>query len=177
MNKKIVFALFALILVLVPLYLIYSSEAILENGHEHKLRFQGYDPLDPFRGKFIRLNYNFEVKCEKGLKEGDFAFVQLEKDSTGFSHFSFVTKHKPKHSDYIKCNVVYTFSDYATIHIENIGKYFINENKAKKAEELLTKFVNENSEDTYASIRVLDGECRLEEVYVNGKPLKEVIGN
>jgi hypothetical protein len=30
---------------------------------------------------------------------------------------------------------------------------------------------------TYATIRVLDGECRLEEVYVNGKSLKTYFKN
>ena len=44
--------------------------------------------------------------------------------------------------------------------------------KAKSAEELLMESVQIDSNGAYATIRVLNGECRLEEVYVKGKPLK-----
>lgn len=172
MNKKLIFISFALLLVLVPFYIIFNSESILENGHQHKLRLEGYDPFDPFRGKYIRLNYDFDSPCEKGFKDGDEGFVVLEKDVTGFSHFSMVTKQQPKHSDYIKCKVNYVFDDKCVIAIENIGKYFINENKAVDAEKLLTNIAENDVDKTYATIRVLDGECRLEEVYVKDKPLK-----
>jgi uncharacterized membrane-anchored protein len=175
--KKAVFLTFALVLIAVPIYIIYSSEAILEKGHQHKLQLEGYDPFDPFRGKYLMLNYDFNSPIEKGMKEGDKGFVVLEKDQQGFSHFSMVTVEKPTSDDYIKCQVKYVYGDRAEIEIANIGKYFINESKAKRAEAILMKAVENKTNTTYATIRVLDGECRLEEVYVNGKSLKTYFKN
>lgn len=172
MSKKIIFFVFALVLIAVPIYIIFSSEAILEKGHQHKLHLEGYDPFDPFRGKYLMLNYDFSSPCEEGMKEGDNGYVVLEKDETGFSHFAMVTFQKPNHSDYVKCKVKYVYDNKAEIEVANIGKYFINEAKAKSAEDLLVEAVQGNSEGAYAIIRVLDGECRLEEVYIKGKPLK-----
>ena len=84
---------------------------------------------------------------------------------------------KPSSDDYIKCQVKYVYGDRAEIEIANIGKYFINESKAKRTEAILMKAVENNMNTTYATIRVLDGECRLEEVYVNGKSLKTYFKN
>lgn len=172
MKKKVVFLVFALVLIAVPIYIIFSSEAILEKGHQHKIHLEGYDPFDPFRGKYLMLNYDFSTPCEEGMKEGDEGFAVLEKDETGFSHFAMVTFQKPNHSDYVKCTVKYVYDNEAEIEVANIGKYFINESKAKRAEKILIRAVQTNLDDAYATIRVLDGECRLEEVYVNGKTLK-----
>ena len=177
MNKKIVFLVFAVVLIAVPIYIIYSSESILEKGHQHKIHLEGYDPFDPFRGKYLMLNYDFSTPCEEGMKEGDEGYAVLEKDETGFSHFAMVTFQKPNNSDYVKCKVKFAIGNNAEIEVANIGKYFINESKAKSAEELLMESVQIESEEAYATIRVLDGECRLEEVYVKGKPLKSYFSN
>src|SRR3989338_2601520 len=78
-TKKIIFAVFALVVVLIPIYLIFQSEDVLTNGHQHKLRLEGYDPFDPFRGKFLRLRFESSVPCESDIKTGDQGFVLLEK--------------------------------------------------------------------------------------------------
>ncbi|MEN9997322.1 MAG: hypothetical protein RI922_312 [Bacteroidota bacterium] len=172
MSKKIIFFVFALVLIAVPIYIIFSSEAILEKGHQHKVKLEGFDPFDPFRGKYLMLNYDFSVDCDQTMEEGDAGFVVLEKDENGFSYFSKVTIQAPIHDDYVKCTVYNVYNGKAEIQLDNIGKYFINESKAKSAEELLMESVQIDSNGAYATIRVLNGECRLEEVYVKGKPLK-----
>ena len=71
----------------------------------------------------------------------------------------------------------YVYGDRAEIEIANIGKYFINESKAKRAESILMKALENSTNAAYATIRVLDGECRLEEVYINEKALKAYFKN
>lgn len=175
-NKKILFGLFALIILSVPLIIILSSEDILENGHRHKLRLQGYDPFDPFRGKFLRLRYNNNVLCEENIKEGDKVYVTLEKDSLGFSSFAYASSEKPNHSDYVYTTVDYISSNnYARIETDNLSKYFINENKAHEAENLLLEYTRNNPDQIYAAIRVLDGEVRLEDIFIEETPLLEFL--
>ena len=168
---------FDLVILAIPLYIIFSSESILENGHRHKLRLQGYDPFDPFRGKFLRLRYNNDVPCDAELKEGDMAFVTFEQDADGFSFFAHASKVKPDHDDYLEAEIQYVYDSVAMIKVDNLTKYFINEDKAYEAENVLRDFTLLSEGHLYAAIRVLDGEARLEDIFVEDTPLLEYLDN
>ncbi len=174
-TKKIIFAAFALIIVLIPLYLIFKSEDVLKNGHQHKLRLQGYDPMDPFRGKFLRIRFENSVRCETGMKEGDLGFVLLEKDTSGFSHFSYVQKERPPHSDYVEAKIIMVYEGRAELDFDNLNKYFINEDQAGEAEEIIADFTRMAPDKIHLNIRVLDGEARIEDIIVKSKKLLDYI--
>jgi uncharacterized membrane-anchored protein len=174
-SKKIIFGVFAVIILMIPLYLILNSEDILENGHRHKIRLRGYDPFDPFRGKFLRLNYDSTIPCDIGLKDGEEAYILLEKDSLGFSHFAYAKSEKPDHDDYIKAELMYLYDGMANIKIDNLTKYFINEDKASEAEDVVQGFTRQRPNDIYVAVRVLDGEARLEDIFVEETPLLEYL--
>jgi len=170
-SKKLVFAIFACLIVLVPLTIILNSEDVLENGHRHKIRLRGYDPFDPFRGKYLRLSFDDRVPFTDALKEGELVFVLLEKDSLGFSYFSSAVKDRPKHTDYIQAQLKSIYEGKAQVKIDNLNKYFINEDKAAKAEEVMAKFTRNRPNELYLAIRVLDGETRIEDIFIREKPL------
>jgi len=174
-TKKIAFAAFALIVILVPMYLIFQSEDVLTNGHKHKLRLEGYDPFDPFRGKFLRLRFENNIPCDITLAAGDKGYVLLEKDSLGFSHFSFVQKSRPTHSDYVEAETQAVYGGRAEMNFDNLNKFFINEDKAKVAEDILADYTSMAPDKIYMTIRVLDGEARIEDIIVKAKTLLEYI--
>ncbi|MES2555658.1 MAG: GDYXXLXY domain-containing protein [Bacteroidota bacterium] len=176
-TKKIIFAAFALIIVLIPMYLIFQSEDVLTNGHQHKLRLEGYDPFDPFRGKFLRLRFENSIPCESDLKTGDQGFVLLEKDTSGFSHFSFVQKKRPSHSDYVEAKVMMVYGGKAEMDFDNLNKFFINEDKAKEAEEIMADYTRMAPDKIHLTIRVLDGEARIEDIIVKAKKLLDYIAS
>lgn len=175
MKKKFLFVLFALIILSIPLYLMITSEEVLENGNRHKIRLQAYDPFDPFRGKYLRVNYDNFISGDEDIKEGDDIYVTLEKDSTGYSQFSYAHKNQPEGNDYFKSHAEYVSGGSIEFRTDNISKYFINENKASEAETILQTFPRKNSDSIYVAIRVLDGEIRLEDIYVKEMPLLEYI--
>ena len=189
-TKKLIFLFFGLIILMVPVYLIFNSENVLENGRLHKLRLQGYDPFDPFRGKYLRLNYDNGVPCSESLKEGDNVYVTFETDSMGFSYFANASSERPNHDNYMKSTVTSSGFDSwwgdgsdawpeagATVGIEldNLTKYFINEDMASAAEEVVQDYQRDRPNDIYVAIRVLDGEARLEDIYVEETPLLEFL--
>ncbi|ASS49474.1 MAG: hypothetical protein A3D31_02855 [Candidatus Fluviicola riflensis] len=176
-TKKIIFAVFALVVVLIPIYLIFQSEDVLTNGHQHKLRLEGYDPFDPFRGKFLRLRFESSVPCESDIKTGDQGFVLLEKDTSGYSHFSMVQKKRPSHSDYVEAKVLMVYSGKAELDFDNLNKFFINEDKAKEAEEILADYTRMAPDKIHMTIRVLDGEARIEDIIVKAKKLLDYIAS
>ena len=172
MSKKIVFIGFALLILSIPIYLMISSENVLENGHRHKIQLRAYDPFDPFRGKYLRLNYDNSVRCDYNMEKGDAIYITLEKDSLGYSYFSYGSAEAPEDSgDYFKTRVKYMSSGLATFETDNISKYFINEDKATKAETIVQSYQRDNPDQIYVAIRILDGEIRLEDIYVEEAPL------
>ncbi len=173
-TKKIGFLAFALVILAIPVYLMMSSEAILEDGHRHKIRLEGRDPFDPFRGKFLRLNFNDEIACID-CSEGEEVYVLLEKGEDGYSFFSEGVKEKPTHSDYFKATVERVYLDRARVKIDTLTKYFINEDKAKKAEDILQSYTRQKPDEVYLAIRVLDGEARLEDIFIEETPFLEFL--
>lgn len=165
-TKKLLFAAYGLIILLVPFYLIVQSESILTDGHKHKIRLQGYDPNDPFRGKYLRLSLENNVPCESDVKMGSTGYVLLKKDSLGFSYFSNVQTKRPAHSDYIEAKVIFTYGGNATIDLDNMNKFFINEDQAKDAEEVVEDYTRQAPDKIWLNIRVMDGEARIEDIIV-----------
>lgn len=173
-NKKALFAVFALVILAVPLYIMISSDSILRDGHKHKLHLRGFDPFDPFRGKYLRLSYDNFIPCDENLEMGDKAYVSFEKDSLGFSRFAFAESEKPNHDDYYLGEVIYA-SGECRIKLDNIEKYFINEDLAEKAEDVVQDFTRNQPDDIYVEVAVMDGEMRLNDIFIKKQPLKEYL--
>src|SRR5690554_461138 len=59
-NKKFLFIAFILVAIIqlaVPAKMIWDKENVLKSGKEFKFETAPVDPTDPFRGKYIALNY------------------------------------------------------------------------------------------------------------------------
>lgn len=72
-NKNIIIILFLIVAVaqlFVPLQMIYNQEDIINTGKIVKFQCEPIDPNDPFRGKYITLNFKeSEIKVKK-IKTG-----------------------------------------------------------------------------------------------------------
>mgnify|MGYP000200154761 CR=1 FL=1 len=175
MKKKGLFIAFALLLIGIPIFLMIKSEDVLENGIRHKLRLRAYDPFDPFRGKYLRLNYDNTASCDPGLETGDACYITLKKGEDGFSTFEHMHQEKPETEDYFESRVLYAFDSTGTFKLDNMEKYFINESKAGHAERVVQDFQRKKPDDIYVAIRVMEGEVRLEDVYIQEVPLLEYL--
>lgn len=174
MSKKVIFIAFALLILSIPMYLMLNSERVLEDGYRHKIKLEAYDPFDPFRGKYLRINYDNNVSSEK-MEKGDNIYITLKKDSTGFSVFDQGTSTAPETDDYFKSKVLSSYGGNTRFKTDNISKYFINEDKAKKAEDIMFDYQRNHPDSIYVAIRVLDGEIRLEDIFIEETPLLEFI--
>lgn len=198
-NKKIIFLVFALAIIIVPIYVIVSSQDVLNNGTFYKFKPQAYDPIDPFRGKYLRVNYQTNnIPTKDDFKRGDEVFVSIGIDTLGFAFFEEAFKKAPIKGDYLSSKVIYG-SDLIQMRSEssvfrgesqtrntsregyvktvsinapdNMCKYFINEDYATKAE---TAYFKER-DNAYIGVRILDGSARLEDIYLQGMPLMEYL--
>lgn len=187
--KKGLFFAFAAIIILVPVYVAVSSQNVLNNGKLYKFKPMAYDPFDPFRGKFLRVNYETNnIRTKFDFEEGETAFVSIGVDEEGYAFFEEAFKTAPEKGDYLKTTIVWSGIDArlqreiemaieeddfslgsldtrssVSIKIpDNMNKFFINEDDALKAEKVFAR----QREDIYIGVRILDGKAGIEDIYV-----------
>jgi uncharacterized membrane-anchored protein len=176
-----IFILLVLVQWLVPGQLIWKKERILLTGKEFKFETEPVDPADPFRGRYISLNFKANIFTSlENLKSGEKIYVELDKDKNGFAKIKNVTSKLPTSgADFIEATVNYV--EYVTpnvtgntIHIEYpFEEYYLDEYKAPKAEELYRSSNRDNKQKTYAIVKVLNGDAVIKDVIINDRPLQD----
>lgn len=188
-TKKIIFLVYAALIVLIPIYIIGSSENTLSNGKAYKFRMEGRDPFDFWRGDFITINVqtdNIPTK-NKDWKQGDKVYLKIDVDDEGYAYFSEALKEAPSKGDYLVSSVGSSFnsglisirfgsteprSGSVDVKMPNhMGKYFINEEYSKKGEDVLEDARHQG----VVVVRVLNGNCRIEDVLVDGTPIMKYL--
>ncbi|MDF2594120.1 MAG: hypothetical protein K0R69_461 [Clostridia bacterium] len=137
-----------------------SYEAAARQGNAYKFKIEGYDPIDPLRGRY--LDYMIDTETIEDTL-GDYTgkcYITLAKDQEGYAYLDKVYKEKPKGVDYITANK-YGLDYYET----PFTKYYINEDIALKAEEM----IRNNREDSYVLVKIKNGKSIVEGLYVKDK--------
>lgn len=182
-NKVLlIFILVALLQLAAPLKMIYDKETVMSTGTEYKFRTAPIDPYDPFRGKYIILSFdanNFEVNNDTLWHQDDNIYVLLGVDSAGFARIVNVMKQEPLNDtpDYVKAKVQYAYDNKVTIEYD-FNKFYMEEGKAQKAEDLYRKansrWNNDTLQEAYALVSVKKGDAVIKDVIVNGKSVVEL---
>ena len=184
MKKIILISLFSITVIaqwLVPLQMIWHEEDIITQGKIYKFKTQPIDPTDPFRGKYITLNYELNQYVTKdtswyGHTE---AYVYLKNDSLGFAAIDQVSKVKLEQStlDYIKVEDVSFYEYSQTLHFDfPFNRFYMEEHKAKPAESIVSRRRRENDSIlTYAKVAVKDGRAALIDVMVNDMSIADFV--
>ena len=196
--KKGLFFAFAVIIILVPVYVAVSSQNVLNNGKLYKFKPMAYDPFDPLRGKFLRVEYQTNnILTKFDFEDDETAFVSIGVDKEGFAFFEEAFKKAPKNVDYLETTIRSTginrrlrqeveaaFNDEdfdinkmdtrSSVRIripDNMNKYFINEDDALRAEKVMFK----ERANIYIGVRILDGEARLDNIFVYNQGILEYL--
>ncbi|MCY7409645.1 MAG: GDYXXLXY domain-containing protein [Chitinophagales bacterium] len=181
------FSLIALLIVavaqlFVPSKMIMDHESILVKGNEFKFKTEPIDPADPFRGKYIRLNFEateFNVGKEADWESRETVYVILENDEKGFAKIINVAKEIPAvEMQYVKATVSYLSQEDSvnTLWIKYpFDKFYMEESKAPDAETVYREAAIDTNQVAYAVVRVLNGEAVLSDVMIDGKSIKAVV--
>ena len=184
MNNKIIlpaFILIALVQLYVPARMIWNKEKVLDIGTVYKFKTVPIDPNDPFRGKYIILNFEgntFQVENKNDWTRGEYIYVYLIKDINGFAQINSVTKEKlTVNQDFIKTKVRYVARDSSNrITVEYpFNRYYMEESKAYEAGLTYRQFQKDTTNLTYALVSIKNGEAVLKDVLINGTPIREIV--
>lgn len=183
MSKTIILVLFAATCLahwFVPGKMISDRERVLREGKTYKFRTEPIDPSDPFRGKYITLNFeenSVEVPDPKEWEKAGNIYVSLA-DSGGFARITKASMYEPEGTDYIKATIDWVDSyrpPYRVWIKYPFERFYLEESKANKAEHVSRINRNDSTTVVYAVVNVLDGTAALKDVVINDRSIVDVV--
>lgn len=172
------FALTLLAQLAMPLHTIFQSEQVLKNGRVYHFKTRPVDPADPFRGRFVQLEFEadrVEMYAHESWQSGQKLYATLGVDSEGYATVYDLLETTPDWQvDYLEVSLQSIYGkDPATAHINlPFDRYYMEENKAPIAEENYAKALSLGAV-VYARVRVREGKGVLDGILVNDVPIEE----
>lgn len=180
-TKHLLLSAFAIVAVLqaaAPLKMIYDSEMTERQGTTYKFKTEPIDPTDPFRGKYITLNYDISTIPTKDTTwlRNEKVYVAFGRDTDGFAKVVDVSREEPESGDYVFTKVAYYYTD--DLHIDlPFDRYYMEESKAYDAEVAYRDYNRDtvNLKPAYALVAIKDGNAVLKDVIIGGIPIKDYV--
>lgn len=182
--KKITLILLAATFILqwfVPLNMIMQQEDILKEGTTFKFKTAPIDPNDPFRGKFVVLNYRANRVEETGDRQwfrGEPVYVVIQNDVNGFAEIARLEKVAPvNEKNYVKAEILRVWGENPSqITIKYpFERFYMEESKAPKAETMFRDLWRDSTITVYGLVVIKDGRAALEDVLVDGVSIREAV--
>lgn len=165
----------------VPGKMIYDSEHVIDEGIVYKFKTAPIDPSDPFRGKYITLNFQenfFQFQDSAEWQTGDEIFVAFKKDTAGFAIAENVSHIKPDSESYLRTTVDYVdyyHKDYKVWYKLPFDRYYLEESKASEAEKIYWQAQRDSAQVAYAVVSLGQGQAVLQGVFINDKPILDIV--
>ena len=160
--------------------MIYNSEKVIDEGTTYKFKTQPIDPSDPFRGKYITLNFDATsiVLDNSGHWEsGEEVYVTFTSDSAGFAKASGIFKEPPDSETYLKTSVNYinTYQHFEVFFNIPFDRFYLEESKASQAEQLYWQAESDTTQVAYGLVTIGKGRAVLTDVMINDKSVVDII--
>lgn len=186
-NKKLLLASFVTIVVVqlaIPAKMVYDHEEILISGKPYKFKMAPVDPIDPFRGKYLTLNFtnnNIDVENAKDWRYSEEMYALLAIGNDGYTKVINVSKAKPANNMlFVKAAIGFNRFNFLNRKDSNelfidypFNKYYIEESKAKEAEQAYRAAVRDTNKVNYAIVCIHEGEAVLKDLIINGTSIND----
>lgn len=183
-NKNSIITLFLFVVMaqlFVPAQMIYNQEDIINTGKIVKFQCEPIDPNDPFRGKYITLNFKesgIKVKNLKDWNRNETVFAKITTSQEGFAKIKSISKTEPTdNSIYLKLKINYIadYNNENTIYLDfPFNRFYMNENKAKNAEKVYAESTMDTTKIAYALVAAKNGEAVIKDVLIDNISIKEL---
>ena len=183
--RLLALAAVAAIQLAVPVAMIVGHERTLETGLQWRFRTEPVDPADAFRGRYLALAFAdtaAAVPAGVEIEAGDDVYVPLRRDAAGFAVLGPVALEPPATRDYLAVEVRWVDREQGAprAHVElPFGRLYLEEGVAPAAEKAYFEAVGRagapGARPAWALVRVLDGRAVLEDVVVDGQPIRELV--
>lgn len=163
----------------VPGWMLGGRELALQKGAAYKFRTAPVDPVDAFRGRYVALRFeeSTAVWGEPGRMpdHGNTPiFISLTVDNEGFAHLDRATRRPPATGDYIRVTLWQVGEGMVYLELP-FDRYYMNEEKAPKAEQAYWENNTRTNHNAYVTVRVHKGTAVIEQLYIADQPIEDFI--
>lgn len=159
----------------VPGMMIWESENIARHGTLYKFRTQPVDPSDPFRGKYITLNFlanhGYDTAQWKG---GDAVNVEFTTDSAGFATVNRLTRDEPD-GPYLHTTISHVDNQSEVYFNIPFNRFYMEESKALPAEEYYRDSMRDSAQVCYGLVRIGRGSAVITGVMIDDKSIVDIV--
>jgi uncharacterized membrane-anchored protein len=176
----LVFSCVVLAQLFVPAQMIFGKEKTLNRGTAYKFKTRPVDPTDPFRGKYITLNYdiNKTMTTDSIWERNMNVYLYLKTDSLGYAAIYKCSKIPLEiENDYVMAKTSYYNKHEEVIRFRlPFNRFYMEESKAKPAEDAFRRASRDTVPTvTYGLVYVNEGDAVLKDVFINEIPIAEYI--
>lgn len=187
MNRRLALALFAALVLAqlaVPAQMIRRQQDTLAHGTVYRFRTAPVDPADPFRGRYVALNFEESRKVIAAgeadrFTRGQRAYAAISVGPGGYAQLRTPVNEAPAQGDYLKVRVQHANSGELWLELP-FDRYYMDEKLAPEAERAYwdsnrQQGAERKEVETFAAVRVKGGHAALEELYLDGVPVREYL--
>lgn len=178
----------------VPLALIARYENVLRTGTALRVPLRGFDPSDPFRGRYVAIRPQLAVAESlrpvfKNMPDDGRFWATLRADAAGLAQVTALSKDRPDDALAVEVsksggwawaeNLPETQEAARSMSVGlRIDRYYVNESQAAQADAALARATRRTAGDAppgdraFALVRVKDNLAMIEGITVDGAPLE-----
>lgn len=181
-SAKLIIALFALAAaaqIVVPASLVVRHELTLRSGTSWKFKTAPVDPADAFRGRYVALGFQehqVPLADKQQFAHGQKVYATLETDPAGFARFKALSSSPPSDKPYLRVHIAWTSADSAEVELP-FDRFYLEEHAAPAAEQAYRQSNRrgQTNSTTYALVRIRHGSGVIENVFIDGKPIRDLV--
>lgn len=174
----VLFVIVALVQIFVPAQMVMESEETMVLGTTYRFKTRPIDPTDPYRGKYITLDFemsSFQTK-DSTYTRGDNIYVYLQNNDDNFAKVDTISK-KPLNNekDYVVAKVTASYVGIVRFQLP-FNKFYMEETKAYDAELAYKKAIRDSlPNNVYALVYVKGDNAVLKDVLINEVSIQEYV--
>lgn len=174
-NKRamLLFSIVAILQLLVPLYMVWHWENVLNTGRPFYWETAPVDPYDMLKGRYVDLGFKEQkgkILDDARLEYGQKAFaVVAEQD--GKTVITGISIRQPQDDAFVRVTVQYIETGIAHVSLP-FRRYYLPEELAPAAERAYQKSAGK---DGRALIRMKDGYGVVEQLYIGNQTIYEYL--
>ncbi|WP_370309609.1 GDYXXLXY domain-containing protein [Sinimarinibacterium flocculans] len=168
----------------VPGHLIRRGQQTLEQGTAYRFRTAPVDPVDPFRGRYVALDFEAArvplPRGQGGYRRGQRVYAPIRVDDGGDAVLGAPLRQPPESGDWLEATVLWVNADELRLRLP-FDRYYLDEHHAPEVERRYrdTNRMPADGEDprrpAWAQVRVRNGYALIEMLYVDGRPVSELM--
>ena len=161
----------------VPVWMIARHEHVLGRGEVFKFRTAPVDPYDAFRGRYVALRFEEDsvpASSAPEMPSGVRVCVAVTNGPDGFARYGAVTTRPPATGAWLRTRTRFSHSQRLNL-VPFADRYSMPESEAPAAETAYRKHSAQSNRTAWAQVRILDGRAAIEELYVDGVPIREFV--